>query len=199
MSTKKLTPRGKDRRRQLMDFAAHRFAENGYHPTSVAEIVSGLGVGKGVFYWYFSSKEELFRAILRDAQLDLRRTQRDALHDVGDPLAQITAGIRASVHWSTSHPDLVTLVAFAATDERFAPMLRKGEQIAIADTAKLVSAGIDQGLIPIADPELLATAMIGVATVLTHHHFLHDAGRTTSVDELADATVRFCLGGMSGT
>jgi hypothetical protein len=78
-------------------------------------------------------------------------------------------------------------------------MLRKGEQIAIADTAKLVSAGIDQGLIPIADPELLATAMIGVATVLTHHHFLHDAGRTTSVDELADATVRFCLGGMSGT
>ena len=51
-----------------MDYAATRFAENGYHPTSVAEIVQGLGVGKGVFYWYFDSKEELFLEILREAQ-----------------------------------------------------------------------------------------------------------------------------------
>ena len=29
-----------------MDYAAARFAEGGYHPTSVAEIVQGLGVGK---------------------------------------------------------------------------------------------------------------------------------------------------------
>jgi hypothetical protein len=34
-----------------MSFAATRFALNGYHPTSVQEIVGGLGVGKGVFYW----------------------------------------------------------------------------------------------------------------------------------------------------
>src|SRR5205085_6261795 len=57
---RRLTARGKERRQQLMEFAAARFAEGGYHPTSVAEIVQGLGVGKGVFYWYFDSKEELF-------------------------------------------------------------------------------------------------------------------------------------------
>ena len=68
-----MTPRGRDRRAQLMDFAAHRFAEHGYHPTSVAEIVSGIGVGKGVFYWYFTSKEELLVEILRDGQYELRR------------------------------------------------------------------------------------------------------------------------------
>ena len=48
--------RGRDRRHQLMEYAAQRFAEGGYHPTSVADIVDGLNVGKGVFYWYFSSK-----------------------------------------------------------------------------------------------------------------------------------------------
>src|SRR3981081_1651494 len=74
-----LTPRGLDRRRHLMDFAARRFAENGYHPTSVAEIVSGMGVGKGVFYWYFSSKEELLVEILRDAQYELRRHQEEEM------------------------------------------------------------------------------------------------------------------------
>ena len=71
---RRLTTRGRERRTQLMDYAARRFAENGYHPTSVAEIVQGMGVGKGVFYWYFSSKEELLSEILRDAHLQLRRT-----------------------------------------------------------------------------------------------------------------------------
>lgn len=54
--TRTLTPRGQDRRRQLMAYAADRFAANGYHPTSVAEIVQGIGVGKGVFYWHFRSR-----------------------------------------------------------------------------------------------------------------------------------------------
>ena len=56
-----------------MDVAARKFAENGFHPTSVAEIVAGVGVGKGVFYWYFDSKDQLFLEILHDAQQDLRR------------------------------------------------------------------------------------------------------------------------------
>ena len=45
---RKLTQRGEERRRQLMAYATQRFAQNGFHPTSVAEITEGLGVGKGV-------------------------------------------------------------------------------------------------------------------------------------------------------
>ena len=75
-----------------MAFAAQRFADNGYHPTSVAEIVEGLGVGKGVFYWYFDSKEALFLAILDDAQRDLRRRQGDAIREAGDPLERHRGG-----------------------------------------------------------------------------------------------------------
>ena len=83
---RRLTQRGKDRRDQLMQFAATRFAEQGYHPTSVSEIVAGLGVGKGVFYWYFDSKEQLFLEILKEAQTDLRRRQQQAIGDA-DPSA----------------------------------------------------------------------------------------------------------------
>src|SRR4029450_10671984 len=70
---KQLTPRGRQRRDQLIADATARFADRVYHDTSVAELVSGLGVGKGVFYWYFESKEQLFVEILREEQLDLRR------------------------------------------------------------------------------------------------------------------------------
>ena len=75
-----------------MAFAASRFAEQGYHPTSVSEIVAGLGVGKGVFYWYFDSKEQLFLEILREAQTDLRRRQQQAIADEDDPIRRIELG-----------------------------------------------------------------------------------------------------------
>jgi len=123
---RRLTQRGKDRRDQLMQFAATRFAEQGYHPTSVSEIVAGLGVGKGVFYWYFSSKEELFVEILREAQHDLRRRQQRAISEEADPVVRIEMGLRAAVSWVAEHHDLFRLFEFAATDEQFSKSMRAG-------------------------------------------------------------------------
>src|SRR5947208_2112163 len=102
--SRRLTTRGKQRRRQLLEFATTRFAENGYHPTSVAEIVQGLGVGKGVFYWYFDSKEQLFLEILREAQQDMRRTQQQAIGEATDPIVRMELGMRATMRWSAEHP-----------------------------------------------------------------------------------------------
>ena len=39
MSERRLTPRGAERRAQLIAYATERFAADGYHPTSVADIV----------------------------------------------------------------------------------------------------------------------------------------------------------------
>src|SRR3954449_1159689 len=117
---RRLTQRGRERRDQLMDYAARRFAENGYHPTSVAEIVQGMGVGKGVFYWYFDSKEQLLAEILREAQLDLRRRQQQWIGDEADPLRRIELGIRATMQWIDQNRHLSILAQLAATEDRFA-------------------------------------------------------------------------------
>ena len=179
-----------------MAYAASRFAENGYHPTSVADIVSGLGVGKGVFYWYFDSKEELFREILRDAQTDLRRRQHQAIADENDPVRRIEVGIRTSIRWSAEHPDHHALLRFAATEERFLPALRKGEEIAIADIVTHVKEGIAQGRIRDADPEMIAHAMLGVTAQLVRV-YLH--GRNEDPDLVADMAVTFVREGLQGT
>ena len=193
--TRRLTQRGEQRRQQLIDFATQRFAENGYHPTSVAEIVTGIGVGKGVFYWYFDSKEQLFQEILREAQRDLRRRQQRAIADHAEPIERIEQGIRASMRWSAENRHLFVLFQFAATEERFAPAMRKGEQVAVADAAKHVQAAMAEGQIPDADHLLLANAMLGVASHLARV-YIHEQGR--SGDEIADAAVDFCLRGILG-
>jgi AcrR family transcriptional regulator len=190
----RLTARGKERRRQLMDFAAARFAENGYHPTSVAEIVQGMGVGKGVFYWYFSSKEELFLEILREAQHGLRRKQQQAIGEEPDPLRRIELGIRASMGWLAENRHLFTLFQFAASEERFAPSLRRGSDVAVDDVVRHVKEGIVAGRIRDTDPLVLTHAVLGVTNHLARN-FIFERGE--AADQVADAAVAFCLEGLS--
>ena len=178
-----------------MDFAARRFAENGFHPTSVADIVSGLGVGKGVFYWYFDSKDDLLLAILREAQQDLRRTQQRAIGDTADPLARIEAGIRSSMQWFAEHRDLVLLSQFAATEDRFAPALRRGQEVALADAMRHIKDGIVAGEVRDEDPAVLAHAVVGVTGQLARELLFR---RQENVPEVADAAVAFCLAGLTG-
>jgi AcrR family transcriptional regulator len=177
-----------------MDYAAHRFAANGYHPTSVAEIVDGMGVGKGVFYWYFSSKEELFAEILREAQHDLRRRQQAAIGDETDPVRRITLGIRASMTWMSEHRHLLVLSELAASEERFRPMLRRGQDVAVADAVRHVTDAIVAGQIVDADPLVVTHAILGVTNQLARTFVLH---RGDPAEEVADAAVAFCLGGLT--
>jgi AcrR family transcriptional regulator len=193
--TRKLTTRGQERRRQLMTFAAERFAANGYHPTSVAEIVRGVGVGKGVFYWYFDSKEALFLAILHDAQVELRRQQAEAIADAGDPIDRLAKGISASIRWSVRNSQLAKLVEFAATDDRFSAAIRKGRQVAISDTMQHIKEAIGEGLIPDGDPVLLTHATFGVVNELNRHVL---TGPEEPSDDELGAAVAFCLWGLHG-
>ncbi len=170
-----------------MDVAARKFAENGFHPTSVAEIVAGVGVGKGVFYWYFDSKEQLFLEILREAQQDLRRTQQQAIEDAADPLERIELGIRASMHWFAANRHLMNLFQFAATEEAFAPALRRGQEVALADAVKHVKDGIVAGVVRDSEPEVLAHAMLGVISHLARELIQL---RNEDPDAVADAADR---------
>ncbi len=189
-----LTARGHERREQLLSVAATLFAERGYHPTSVADIVTALGVGKGVFYWYFSSKEELLVELLRSSHHELRKRQQAAIGDEPDPLRRIELGIRASLAWFRAHRDYFSIIQLAATDERFAPVLRGNEDVALADTARHVKDAVADGVIADLDPLMLARAIHGVIGRLTRDYLIE---RDEPIELVADLAVAFCLRGLN--
>ena len=51
------------RRDEIVDTSAPVFARQGYHATGIAELCAVNGLGKGAFYHYIESKEELLAAI----------------------------------------------------------------------------------------------------------------------------------------
>ncbi len=191
----KLTPRGKDRREQLLRTSAQLFAERGYHPTSVADIVSALGVGKGVFYWYFSSKEELLAELLKAGNHELRKRQQQSIGTEGDSLRRIELGIEATLAWFADHRDHFSIIQFAATDETFAPVLARNEQIGLADTARHLKEAMADGRIADSDPDMLARAIHGVIGRLTRDYIID---RGASVAEVAELAKTFCLRGLTG-
>ena len=50
---------------ELLDAALQLFVEKGFAATRVEEVAARAGVSKGTLFLYFSSKEELFKAVVR--------------------------------------------------------------------------------------------------------------------------------------
>ena len=55
-----------ERPHQLIEAALSVFSEHGFNAAKLEEIAHRAGVSKGTIYLYFPSKEELFKAVVRD-------------------------------------------------------------------------------------------------------------------------------------
>ena len=196
MEARKLTKRGSKRRVQLLESASRQFAEQGYHGTTVGDICDSLGVGKGVFYWYFESKEALFSEILQESLLELRRAQERAIEKVDDPVARIEQGIRASIDFFRGYPGFLELIRTAARYEEFAIFVEKGQQIIAADTAAHIKHGMSRGAIRHGDPDLMAHGILGAIFHFVEVYFGTAADATADRPQLADEAVAFCLKGL---
>jgi AcrR family transcriptional regulator len=65
--TKPRWERRKDARPQeLLAAALEQFVERGYAATRLEDVAKCAGVSKGTLYLYFTNKEELFKAVVRD-------------------------------------------------------------------------------------------------------------------------------------
>ena len=175
-----------------MDFATLQFAEKGYDPTSVSDIVDGIGVGKGVFYWYFQSKEDLLVEILVEAQEDLARAQEKAMSDETTAVGRIEQAIRATIAWQAENRPVAAIRHFAAGEARFAAALRRNHEVAVARWVALVKEGIAAGTVRRDHPTMLANAILGVTTNFDRVFIKHGS----RPEAVADVAVRFCLGGL---
>jgi AcrR family transcriptional regulator len=60
------TRRKEARPKELMTAALEAFVEHGFAATKLDEVARNAGVSKGTLYLYFESKEELFKAVVRE-------------------------------------------------------------------------------------------------------------------------------------
>ncbi len=107
-------PEGTPVRDRLVRTALRLFAERGYAGVSNREIVAACGCTKGAIYWYFESKEDLFRSVLSETLADFQMRLADGIGDAAtwqDKLARLF-GLFVEVLESDDEPhrDLLMLM-----------------------------------------------------------------------------------------
>src|SRR4028118_1940622 len=75
------TAKGERTRRRILDAALSEFGERGFADTGIIEITRRAKVALGTFYTYFDSKDEVFRALVRDMSEQVRLAVAPALAD----------------------------------------------------------------------------------------------------------------------
>ena len=180
---RRLTNQGLERKEQLLDAAARLFAQHGYAETRIIDICREAGVAKGLFYWYFDTKETVFRDLADDLRQRLRRAQAAAMDRRADPLVRIRQGAEASVRFMAAHAQAFALIAVENVDRQFVADIRAGTELHADDIERVVRAGIDAGLVRDEDPRLLAYAVL--STVGWFAHFHHTGRLDVDVDGLA--------------
>lgn len=116
--------RKEDRPAEITAAAFETFAEKGYANTRVEEVAQRAGISKGLLYLYFKTKEELFKAVVRNVVLPridalfatiddedlepeafIRGPLRDFMRRLpGSPLAIV---VKLMLTEGSRHPDLV--------------------------------------------------------------------------------------------
>jgi AcrR family transcriptional regulator len=148
----------------IVDTSAVVFAKRGYHATGIAELCDVNGLGKGAFYYYIKSKEELLAAI-HDRVMDEVLLGADRVAEAGgSPSEQLTMLGRELLDVIYRHPDHVWVFLHefpALTDdraERFRVRRREYER----QVEAVLQAGIDSGDFRDIDPRLTALAWLGM-------------------------------------
>ena len=104
-------PRDADRSQgEILEAATAEFAEFGLGGARVDRIAERAGVNKRLIYYYFGSKEDLFRAVLERAYEGIRSEERLLNMSEVDPIEAIRRLIAFTWNYYLAHPEFLTLL-----------------------------------------------------------------------------------------
>lgn len=153
------------RREELLDIAWDLFTEIGYEQVSVQEIVDRVGIAKGTFYHYFSTKEELLVAVLeRVASQNLPALQALEADETLTAVEKLNRLITLAAKWRIRNAQFIRNVLermFSSENLRLRQGLYlKNQELAAPVLARILARGDDEGVFETDDPAGTAEMML---------------------------------------
>jgi AcrR family transcriptional regulator len=140
------------RRQQILDAARRRFARDGFHATSMQQVIAEAGLSVGAVYRYFPSKSELIVAIAQQMAAGITANLETI---AGDPDRSLTDVMHAAVGLIEENtgpdgilPMVVQVWAEAQRDRALAAMVSQlyGELVTVYE--RIAARAIARGELP---------------------------------------------------
>src|SRR5579859_557040 len=151
---------------RLLTAAEHLFGERSYWRTTVAESCAMAGIATGSFYAHFDSKADIFAAVIRRINSDLRGALRAALQNAEhNQRARERACFRAYFDLTSKRPWIYRIVReaeFVAPAEFRAYYERLASGYAAGVRAAQAEGDIDPGY----DPEVIGFLYTGLGNFI---------------------------------
>jgi len=173
----RLTEQSKsENRRRLLDAAAAEFARDGLDEANINEISLAAGFAKGTVYNHFSSKEELFLAVVEEAcglaadgarQLPPEAPTRERLHAV----------LASDVEWARAHEAFARVLVreVLTPNPRFYPRVLEAAAPFITRIREILADGVERGEVRSDIPvDELALVFVGLGDLALIQHWGSD-------------------------
>ncbi|HUI48115.1 MAG TPA: TetR/AcrR family transcriptional regulator [Acidimicrobiia bacterium] len=182
------------RRQQLFDVARERFAQQGFHATSMDEIAEAAGVTKPVLYQHFPSKRALYVELLEETGRQLLGRLAEATSRAGSLRERVELGFRAYFRFAVGNRSafLLLLGTSVRTDPEFARIVEEILDAAAETIATLIEipASAEQR-------QMLANAIVGMAESVGRKA-LRDPDTPADGDQLAQWISELAWFGLRG-
>ena len=94
----------------ILEIATHEFSEKGLSGARIDEIAERTRTSKRMIYYYFESKEGLYRAVLEDAYRRIRAIERSLDLEHKPPLEALAQHVRFTFDHQLGNEDFIRLV-----------------------------------------------------------------------------------------
>ena len=94
---------------RILETAAALFGEHGIHGVSTTDIASKAGVNKALIFYYFGSKEELYRAVFKNWLYDFKKTMTSTLEGIEPGLPMIETFVRTHINLLNKHQNMLRI------------------------------------------------------------------------------------------
>ncbi|MDJ0765229.1 MAG: TetR/AcrR family transcriptional regulator [Myxococcota bacterium] len=161
-----------ERREQILEHAATLFGRQGYHATSISNIIQAAGIARGTFYLYFENKRALFEELFDYLIVQIKKRIRvvDISPAAPSVRAQLLDNITGVIALFSENRALLSILLEGAVglDKGFAEKLA-GFYRQITQTIELsLNLGREMGIIRECDTRLAALAALGALKEVLH-------------------------------
>jgi AcrR family transcriptional regulator len=196
---RELRAQGRETVRRLLEAGMVEFEERGFHGVRVDDVVRRAGISHGTFYLYFSNKEDLFKALLKDALHDMEIVAGDFPVVTKDAtgLSVLRQWVRKFFEAYAAHATVIRILSQAdlVPEEVFGDGLRLFFNISDAMTTGMTAVAAAAGQ----KPENAELTSVACLMMLERVNYLISAEVPLPEDEMADriADIMFAAFGLT--